>query len=90
MTWHIDYAILYDSTYLIYRRPCHHVLLQDRVYRASERSCAITRAHCCVDCCIVNKVGYKKGKEIVQDCILSRDTMTRQENKNDLRIIIKV
>lgn len=55
-----------------------------------ERSSAVTRAHCCVDCCIVNQLGFKKGMEVVYDVMSSRDTMSREENRNDLRGIIKV
>ena len=55
-----------------------------------SRACAVTRAHCCEDCCIVNNIGYEKGKQVVYDCMLARDSMSRQENKNDLRTIINV
>ena len=63
---------------------------QDRINFLRDRACATTRAHCCEDCCIVNNIGYEKGKQLVYDCMVARDTMTRAENKNDLRAIINV
>jgi hypothetical protein len=51
---------------------------------------AVTRAHCCEDCCILNKIGYDQGKKLVLDCMTKRDSMNRVENKNDLRRIVKV
>ena len=64
--------------------------MQDRVYKAKERACVVTRSHCCVDCCVVNKLGYDLGKQVIFDTMMARDSMTRQENKNDLRGVIKI
>ena len=49
-----------------------------------------TRAHCCTNCCVLSTLGYQKGKEIVFNCMRSRDTMDRAEKNNDLRAVIKV
>lgn len=63
---------------------------QDRLPRIKERACAITRAQCCMDCCVVNELGYKKGYNLTLSCMLGREEMTREENKNDLRATIQV
>ena len=55
-----------------------------------QQADAVTRAHCCVDCCVLSKLGYEQGKEVIYDCMLQRDGMSRVENKNDLRALIKV
>lgn len=64
--------------------------LQDRLPRIKERACAITRAQCCLDCCVVNELGYKKGYNMILNCMMAREEMSREENKNDLRATIQV
>ena len=55
-----------------------------------DQADAVTRAHCCTDCCVLSKLGYEEGKRVVYDCMAARDSMTRAENKDDLRAIVKV
>ena len=63
---------------------------KERCLVLKERADVITRAHCCVDCCVLNKLGWQKGRDVVYDIMKSRDSMTREESKNDLRIIVRV
>lgn len=65
-------------------------IMKDRLQYINDKACTTTRAHCCTNCCIVNSLGYKKGFQLVNEVMLGRDGMTRAENKNDLRSIIKV
>jgi hypothetical protein len=85
------YFVLYAVCHLCSNSNLIHFLLF-----VAERAClrdqadAVTRAHCCTGCCILSKLGYEKGKEVVLDCMTKRDGMKRDENKNDLRGLIKV
>ena len=51
---------------------------------------AVTRAHCCKRCCILSELDYSEGKRVVYDCMANRHGMTRAENNNDLRGVVKV
>lgn len=55
-----------------------------------ERASAVTRAHCCEDCCILSVLSFEKGKQVVKAVMSSRENMDRTENKNDLREKIMV
>jgi hypothetical protein len=54
------------------------------------RASAVTRAHCCCDCCILSTLSYDRGKEVVSNIMSLRESMNRSENKNDLREKIHV
>ena len=55
-----------------------------------EQADAVTRANCCMDCCILQKCGYEAGKKLVLECMKKREGMTRKENKDNLRQLVKV
>lgn len=55
-----------------------------------NRADAITREHCCDDFCVLEKLGFARGRQFVYECLCERDGMTRAENKDDLRGIVKV
>lgn len=65
-------------------------MIKERSLVVKQRADVITRAHCCVDCCVLNKLGWQKGRDVVYGIMKSRDSMTRDESKNDLRVIVRV
>ena len=63
---------------------------EDRQLIVRDRADVVTRSHCCVDCCVLNGLGYEKGKQILYDIMISRYSMTREEKKNDMRQTVRV
>ena len=55
-----------------------------------DRASAVTRAHCCEDCCIISSLSFVQGYEVVHNIMKEREHMSRTENKNDLRDRIMV
>ena len=55
-----------------------------------EQADAVTRARCCKECCVLKHMDYDTGKQFVFACMQKRASMTRSENKDDLRELIKV
>ena len=64
--------------------------MREALLELRQRADVVTRAHCCTECCVLNGLGYPGGKQLVFECMSSRATMTRKENKADLHSIVKV